>query len=158
MDDSEELYQRYVALANVNAEMLSRMSKNYGPEELAHLVRATGVIPEDEVLAVATALMDAGYENSATLADMDAAELRRELQEQGQALKMPVIRTLVRNIKLDAHVLGYMEIRASIADTAVSLSRGRSLGLDTPRRGASETMESSAARPAGQCTCCMCGG
>ena len=79
MDDSEELYQRYVALANVNAEMLSRMSKNYGPEELAQMVRATGVVPEDAVSAVATALMGAGYENTATLADMDAAELRREL-------------------------------------------------------------------------------
>ena len=44
---------------------------------IVEMVRATGAVPEDEVQAVAAALMDAGYTNTATLADLEAAELRQ---------------------------------------------------------------------------------
>ena len=146
MEDQDRQVQMFIAQASTNADMLRRFSVEYGPEELVAMVRATGAVAESEAESVAAALGAAGYTNTALLADLDAKELRTELQEQGKELAAPVVRTLVRNVMLSTNVLGYSEIRAGIADAAVNLSEGRQSRRGSLRRMASMSASAGRAR------------
>ena len=139
MEDSENVVEllQFITQASANADLLRKLSQGHGPGEPAELVRSAGAVAEEGVESVAAALVAAGYANTATLVELDAAELRKLLKGQVKELKPPVVRSTM----VSPTVLGYAQVREGIADASVLLSEGRA-----SRRGSQRGMASESAR------------